>query len=95
MVTYRTKFFTVFLILLSIVFQISSFPDYRAFIKEGYAPYLASIFRQLKMIDRAEGLIILRRTLSTEGLSKTVQDVSRMSRTFQSGCKLRAKLIQT
>ena len=60
MVTCGTKFFTVFLILLSIVFQISSFPDYRFFIEEGYAPFWPQPSdRQLKMIDRAEGLIVL------------------------------------
>ena len=34
----KCKFFTVFVFLLSIVFQMSSFPDYRALIEEGYAP---------------------------------------------------------
>ena len=97
MVTYRTKFFTVFLILLSIVFQISSFPDYRFFIEEGYAPiWPQPSDRQLKMIDRAEGLIIMQDFINrrfTKNNTRCVKNVQNLPVRVQVMCSADPNII--
>ena len=97
MVTCGTKFFTVFLILLSIVFQISSFPDYRFFIEEGYAPiWPQPSDRQLKMIDRAEDLIIMQDFINrrfTKNNTRCVKNVQNLPVRVQVMCSADPNII--